>query len=339
MYMLRALQSRNVAMRVLSLTKGEAYEQDIRALGIECVWVGESRNQLRRVARIIAELRNHPADILQTMHTYTNLYAVAAARATGAVEVGAVRDDLTRSFRGAWWVLTRASLRVPRWIIANSEAGMRNAQRHVGNSRRVCLVRNVVDTERFFPAPPRSGPVRILLMGRLTEQKRPDRFLRAVAELQRRNVGSFEAWIAGTGELRAPMERYAAELGLSEPQVRFLGLVSDAAALLREIDVLVLTSDWEGQPNVLLEAMATGIPVVATDVGGVREILPTSAGIVVQPDDEPALWSAIESLVTSQKARHELGRCGVEFTRSSFSIPQLAERLMTVYKTALSEPS
>lgn len=338
MYMLRALQAENVALRVLSLTKGEAYEADIRALGIDCVWVGEAKNQARRVARIIAELRSHPADIVQTMHTYTNLYAAVAARATGAIEIGAVRDDLTRSFRGAWWLLTRASLRVPRWIIANSEAGMRNAQRHAGHPRRVCLVRNVVDTNRFFPAKePHTGPLRILLMGRLTEQKRPDRFLRAVADLQRRNLGPFEAWLAGTGELREAMERYARDRGLTN--VRFLGLQADAAALLREVDVLVLTSDWEGQPNVLLEAMATGIPIVATDVGGVREILPPGAGIVVQPDDETALSNAIEALVTSQKARSELGACGLQSTRESFSISQLAERLMTVYDNALSEPS
>ena len=337
MYMLRALHSAGVALRVLSLTRGEAYEQDIRALGIECVFVGGHANQLARVAAIIAELRRHPADILQTMHTYTNLYAAVAARATGAFEIGAVRDDLTRSFHGAWWLLTRASLRVPRLIIANSEAGQRNAQRHAGSPSRVRLVRNVVDASRFFPpSSPPAGPVRVLLMGRLTSQKRPDRFLRAIAELKKRQAGRVEAWLAGTGELREEMETYAASLGLTERDVKFLGLQADAAALLREVHVLALTSDWEGQPNVLLEAMATGLPVVATDVGGVREIVPDGAGLIVDSANETALWEALETVVSSEKARSEMGACGLEFARRACSLETLDERLFEVYETALS---
>src|SRR5689334_14904484 len=83
-YMMRSLKADGrVTMRVLSLTRGEAYESDIRELGIPVTWVGRSASKAVRVAEIVRELRKHPADIVQCAQLFVNLYAVAGARACG----------------------------------------------------------------------------------------------------------------------------------------------------------------------------------------------------------------------------------------------------------------
>lgn len=338
-YMMRSLVREDVEMRALCLTHGEAYEQDIRALGIPVTWVGQSEGKAARAAAVVRELRRQPADIVHCAQMFVNLYAVAGARACGGIELGAVRTDLARDLEGAWWLLGRISLRTPRFLLANSEAGVRAARRHTFQPENVLMLPNVLDTERFHPpVAPRdgTGPVRVLFLARLFEQKRPDRFLRAVREAARRHPGTFEAWIAGGGPLREKMEAYAAELGLTAPQVQFLGEHPDSASLLREVDLVVLTSDWEGQPNTLIEAMGTGLPVLSTRMGAVDEVVPPDAGIVVPMEDEAALADGLCTLVTDRALRLRMGARGLESVRRERSLDVLGERLLRIYDRVLS---
>jgi glycosyltransferase involved in cell wall biosynthesis len=104
--------------------------------------------------------------------------------------------------------------------------------------------------------------------------------------------------IAGDGPLRGSLETLAAELRI-DPAVRFLGRRTDVPDLLRAADGLVLSSAWEGSPNVILEAMAAAVPVVATDVGGVPELVRSGeTGIVVPPRNTRALAEAMRCLMT-----------------------------------------
>jgi glycosyltransferase involved in cell wall biosynthesis len=337
-YMIRALVRAGVSVRVLSLTRGEAYEQEIRDLGVEVAFCGASGNKAARAVAIVRELRREPADIVQCAQLFVNLYAAAGARACGAIEIGAVRTDLSRDLVGAWWLLGRISLRVPRFLIANSRAGVRAAQRFAGSPERVLLLENVLDTEKFHPPlgrRDRSGPVRVLFMGRLVPQKRADRFLRAFAQLERRHPGAAEAWIAGAGYLRAELERYASSLGLTS-SVRFLGEQADAAELLRQVDLVVMTSDWEGQPNSLIEAMGTGLPVLSTRMGAVDEIVPSEAGVVVPVDDEQLLADKLCVLVGDRTLREELGKRGLAHVRRELSVAALEPRLLATYEQVLS---
>lgn len=335
-YMIRALAPYGVEMRVLSLTHGEIYEREILQAGVRCTWVGRSQSRLARANEVIRELRREPADIVHCAQMFVNLYAVAGARACGGVAVGAVRTDLSEDLGGAWWLLGRASLRLPRFLIANSRAGAEAARRHAG-APRVLLLPNVVDTARFHP-PARerdSQRVRVLFLGRLYPQKRPDRFVRAIAELERRMPGVAESWIAGQGPLRPELEAQAAALGLAGDKLRFIGQHEDSAELLRQVDLVVLTSDSEGQPNTLLEAMATGLPVLATRSGGVDEVVPGDAGVVVDRDDEARLADELCALVADRTRRRTLGEHGLEHMRRERAAIGLGERLLGIYDTVL----
>jgi glycosyltransferase involved in cell wall biosynthesis len=185
------------------------------------------------------------------------------------------------------------------WIGNSRDVADFVVRAHGAPPTRVHVVRNGVDTTVFRPArdgtepPPLDGrPARIGTLGRLVHQKGFDVLVDAVPYVQRKR--DLDVVIAGEGELRADLERRAAGLPVSFP-----GTVtgSDAVAdYLRGLDLFVLPSRYEGLPNVVLEALACGVPVVATAVPGMVEAA-GSAARLVRPDDPLALAEAIiESL-------------------------------------------
>jgi glycosyltransferase involved in cell wall biosynthesis len=163
---------------------------------------------------------------------------------------------------------------------------------------RLRVVPNVVDTELFHPAAQRrergpGDPLRLLNVASLDEKKGHAALLDAVARLRARGV-AVTLDIVGEGDLRGALQARAGLLGL-ERVVRFHGtrLPADVAALMRESDVFVLPSRFENLPVVLLEAMASGLPSVASAVGGVGEIVDAASGALVSPGDPDGLADAI----------------------------------------------
>jgi glycosyltransferase involved in cell wall biosynthesis len=184
-------------------------------------------------------------------------------------------------------------------------------------SNKIVVVRNSVE----IPAKILRGthePVRILAVGNLTDQKDYPTLIRALEIVKKRGI-AFEARIVGAGAVRGLPE-------LSEPlgeQVRFLGqrTHADVEDQMRDADVFVLSSAWEGCPNVVLEAMAHSLPVVATAVGGVPELVQDNVtGLLVPPKDPLALADALARACTSDALRAQLGEAAYARACSDFSV-------------------
>jgi glycosyltransferase involved in cell wall biosynthesis len=153
------------------------------------------------------------------------------------------------------------------------------------------VVPNTVDTGVFTPPPERPRETRLLNVAALAEKKGHRFLLDALADLPGARLD-----IVGDGELRAELEERTRALDL-EDRVRFLGELprDDVAALMRAASLFVLPSLAENLPVVLIEAMASGLPAVATRVGGVPEMLDADAGELVEPGDTAALTDAIRT--------------------------------------------
>jgi glycosyltransferase involved in cell wall biosynthesis len=337
-YMLKALKSAGVRVSLACLTRGEFWEQPIRDLGVSVNWAGESGSRLWRLRRLVQIVKAERPHIVQSAHFYTNLYATLAARAAGARDIGAVRNDVTSEVRANGRLLGRWSLRAPRVIAANSALGVRNACRLGVPAPRCFLLPNVVDTERFCRARRNGGdgPVRLLAVGRLVEQKRMDRFLRLLAQLRTNASVPVTGVIAGQGPLRESLERQADGLGLLPDGVTFLGAVADLVPCYHAADLLVLASDWEGTPNVVLEAAACGLPAVVTDAGGAADVVREGeTGFVRRPEDEAGLAEAARRLVEDAALRQRLGAAARVFIESRHSEQRLPEWLAALYEKAL----
>ncbi len=336
-YILKTLKQSRADIRLLCLTRGEFWEEPIRQLDIPCIWVGQSSSRPARLSRIFAELRTHRPGVVQSQHFYTNLYAAAAARVLGLPEIGALRNDVVSEIKDAGKILGPLSLRLPRRLVANSQAAMRTAVELGIPQSRLYLLRNVVDTDQFRPSPHReSGLIRIVTAGRLVEQKRFDRFLNMIARLRSKSSQPFKALIYGQGPLRPRLERQARELGLSPGAVEFKGVVADATEVYGNSDIFMLTSDWEGTPNVVLEAMSSGLPVVSTDVGDLGEMIEDEqTGYVRHPGDEDGLCDSLLRLIESPDLRREIGRRARQQVINACSLHSLPQSLQSLYQNML----
>jgi glycosyltransferase involved in cell wall biosynthesis len=311
---------------ILSLTRGEFWESRLAALGARVVWVGQSRSRVARLLRIVRELRAAKPDLVQSQHLYTNLYAVAAARVLRLPEVGAIRNDSPPEVQACGPVMGRLSLRAPRVVAANSRTAIRSALRAGLRRGPFSLLPNVVDTDEFRPTPRTGqGPFTVVFVGRLVRQKRVDRFLSVVADVVRRSTMPISALIVGSGPERARIEEQARSLGLLPGVVTLHEAVGDAAAIYALADLLVNTSDFEGTPNVVLEAMACGLPIVATPCGDVPEIVRHGeSGYVVDAGNHEAMVQLVLALAGNATLRAAMGRAGrahIEATRSLERLP------------------
>lgn len=201
---------------------------------------------------------------------------------------------------------------------------------------KVQVIENGVDTDRFAPAPRSSGRgahrdhVRIGHVARLEPVKNQRLLLRAF-RLVMNEFPRTTLRVAGTGSLRAELEALATELELGDG-LRFDGAVSDVASWLRDIDILALTSDAEGTPMCILEAMASRVAVVSTAVGGIPAVLDHgSAGRLVSPGSVPAMAAALSELIADERTRSLLAEEGMRRARSLYSEERMAARYEEIY--------
>ncbi len=171
-------------------------------------------------------------------------------------------------------------------------------------------------------------------VGRLIPVKAADVFLRALAEL--RDM-SWSAAVVGDGVERCRLERLAATLGLGS-RVAFHGKVDDAARLFPAFDLFVLSSRTEGTPIVLFEAMAAGVPVVATAVGGVPDVVSSTEALLVPPQDPVALAQAIRTALLDPGATHARVTAARARLTREFTLARWVARYDAVYQQVARAP-
>lgn len=234
-------------------------------------------------------------------------------------------------------------------IIAVSSGEAHHLRGIVHSRTPVRMVFNGIDPQQFADScTPRNEaranwslapdrPFVIGFIGRLVSQKNPALLLQALHRARSESSLDMRAVVVGDGPLLASLQERSSALGLTD-SVLWLGQ-SPAETCIRGFDVLVLPSDYEAMPYVLLEAMAAGVPVVATDVGGAPELVQNPrCGIVVPRSNPGALAAAITHLATHASQRHSLAeRTGLAI--APFTIDGMVDRTIEVYQSTLTPDS
>jgi glycosyltransferase involved in cell wall biosynthesis len=172
--------------------------------------------------------------------------------------------------------------------------------------------------------------VRLGIAGRLNAEKGHDILIRAVRNLAQK-FPHVTLKIAGDGPLLDSLQNLTKECGIEE-NVTFCGFLEDMESFLKEIDIFILSSHYEGFGIVLVEAMAAGIPIVATDVGGVREVVDDGrCGIVVPPGSEGELTLGIEYFLQNPRIAYEYGQYGRKAALEKFSLNKMVESHKEIY--------
>jgi glycosyltransferase involved in cell wall biosynthesis len=297
-------------------------------------------------------LRRQHIQIAHAFDFYTNLTLIPAARfARVPVVIGSQRqlgDLLTpRQFR--------AQAAAFRWcdaVICNSRAAADRLAADGLSREKLVVIGNALPAQAFAPVPaalPRKpvsgapGCLRVGMVARMNARyKNHSGFLR-IAKRISQHMPNVEFLLAGDGPLRSELEREAQELGIGE-RVVFLGDRRDIPAVMASLDVAVLTSDSESLSNVILEAMAAGLPAVAYNVGGNAELVghelsheigEQQRGKLLSAGDEEGFAAAVERLLSAPSMRAQLGQNARKFAADNFSLDNVRARYERCYQSLL----
>ena len=290
--------------------------------------------------------------ILQTHGARANFYGRIAGRLAGVPVIistvhNSLKDYEVRSFRrGLYTFLLRLTLPLVHRIICVSDSNRRDLiDECPAAAARIQTVYNGVDPSAFLLQPDRtkvreelgivSGPV-LITIARLTEAKGHRYLLQALPRL-------LETWpqlcclFVGEGELHDTLQRMAMDLGV-ERSCRFVGIREDIAEILAAADVVVLPSLSEGFPFVLLEALAMGCPVVASQVNGVPELIEDhKTGLLVPPRDPQALATAIREVLSDSTAASKMGAAGRAVVQERFTVDHMVANTTAIFDAAMQD--
>jgi glycosyltransferase involved in cell wall biosynthesis len=308
------------------------------------------RNALRQLRRFVAYLREHEIDVIHVHDFYTNIFGMfGAALARVPVRLASRREtDGIRS--RAQRIVERRAYDLAHTVVANAEAVRAQLLREGLPPEKVVTVYNGLDAARFAPQPgwrreeilaalglPHEGNRRFvtIVANMLHPMKDQATFLRA-AQRVRAEVPEAAFVLAGEGGLTEPLRALAAELGLAEDAF-FVGRCARIAELLYVSDVGVLSSKGvEGLSNSIIEYMAAGLPVVATDIGGAREaVVEGETGYIVPPEDAETLAARIISLLREPERARAMGERGRQVVAQEFSCEARLARTERLYDELL----
>lgn len=289
------------------------------------------------IVRLASHLRRRKVGLVHCFDFYSNVIGIPAARlARTPVAIASQRDmgDLRRPAQRA---LHSAILRLATHVLVNSQAIADRLGRLPSARRgRLAVVRNGVDLTRFTPRPGFSGRpgMTVGTVANLRPEKGLVQLLEAAAIVVRSAPGShFVIW--GDGALRTSLEVLTDTLGLSGI-VEMRGATLEPEKALRECDIFALPSLSEASSNVVIEAMATGLPVVATRVGGLPGLVEDrQTGLLVPPSSPEALAQAIVTLIENPGLSIEMGARGRAKALGEFSMERMLENMDAVYCRAL----
>jgi glycosyltransferase involved in cell wall biosynthesis len=303
-----------------------------RDAGLPLTWLSR-RKRVAPVARLLGHLLQGDIDLLLPFTVVPNIWGRLLGRlARVPAIVGNCRGGAApRRQRERWlWPLAQH-------LVCNSAALQRELTRRYGvPAARLSLIPNGVDVDYFQPAPVESpaNPAVILSVARLVPDKDLDTLVRAFA-LVAPDFPLAQLWLVGEGPLQAAIQQLAEEI-LPSGSYQFIAPQADLRPLFQQARMLALSSRTEALPNVVLEAMAAGLPVAATAVGGVPELVaPARTGWLAPPGDPPALAEILRRLLADPEKCRAFGRAGRRRAVQDFSLGVMVRRYEEVLDTVL----
>lgn len=297
----------------------------------------------RAVVRVVGILRAARVQILHPVDNLSKLIAVPAARLAGVRVVTHCREEL-----GATWVerlLIRYQARFMDRVIAVADRIAGQFRRNGIVPGHVTTIHNGIDAMQFDPDAVRLAsdvdwswkPARvgIGIIATFDQCKGHAHLFQALARLKKTGMVGWHCLVVGDGREREGLTAQVAELDLGR-DVTFLGYRRNVAEILKGLDIVVIPSEHEGLPRVALEAMAMKVPLIATRVGGIPEVVVhDQTGLLVLPGDTEGLARALCELIESPSKRHAMGARGRERVIQQFSLEHNVAKTIDVYQQLL----
>jgi glycosyltransferase involved in cell wall biosynthesis len=293
-------------------------------------------------------VRDRQIDIVHAHEHKTDLLAMLLGRYERIVPLSTAHAWVGHSWKEQIYyaVDKRLLVRFPHVVAVSSEI-RDELLRYGGRPERITVVLNAIDPARFTRDPARradaraavglrDGEIAIGAVGRLEQQKRFDLLMEAFARVSR-DAPQLRLLIAGDGSLKAELAAVAEKLGLGD-RCKLIGHCTDIIGFHNALDLFVQSSDYEGTPNAVLEAMAMETPIVATDVGGTRELArDRQEALIVPPGQVEALAAAMREMIEQPQAAADRAQAARRRIEQELSFDRRMDRVEAIYERLVRE--
>jgi glycosyltransferase involved in cell wall biosynthesis len=334
---IKALNKLQHKVFVITLGRNDQLENEIVTIIPKLYHLGDNQNRIIRAIKIINTLNYIKPDIVHSQHFYTNLYALLSTYLLNIKSIGSIQSNLINELNSNG-IFGIPSFKYMNYITANSQLAITNLVKYGYPTKKVYYLPNGIDTSSFLIKKNKQTNKKVIIVsiGRLVPAKRFDKLLKIVKGIKN-NRYSFEVWIVGDGELRNHLIQLNKQLSL-EKIVKFIGIRQDISNILKQADIFILTSDYEGMPNVIQEAMASNLPIISSCVGGIPALISHGVnGYLINPDNIEDFIYFTNKLINNKKLRRTMGKLNRKKIEDNFSLDKLGERLDYIYNRILND--
>jgi glycosyltransferase involved in cell wall biosynthesis len=298
----------------------------------------------RLSAKLAAFFARDRVDVVHVHNPQPLIYGAPAGRLANTAVIY-TKHGANRDLGRRVWLRRAAAVCVDAYVAVSDATAEVARKDHEARENKLLVIQNGIDTSKFCAIPSARASVRRALglplnarvigsVGRLSRPKSHDVLLRAAAPMLAEHHGAYLLFV-GDGPERGNLERLAGRLGVHD-RVVFTGNRDDVARILNALDVFVLSSRSEGLPLVVIEAMATQLPVIASAVGGLPSVIEHErTGLLVSASDDLALRVAIGQVLVDEDRARALGRRAREAVLERFSLQEMSRAHLSLYDRVL----
>jgi glycosyltransferase involved in cell wall biosynthesis len=344
----KTIQGKNIQLAVVSLQENSSspLPQELRDLGARVIlFPGKKLRDPARLWRLARYFKQEKFDVIHTHLTYANILGVIAGRAAGTPVIASLHSAHVDNTRFPP-IVSKIEAFLLRFFANHVMAvGYTTAKEHtcrLGN-RKITVIQNGVESPspislmqkvvlRKEMTKDQTRKI-IITVGRLVEEKGYPYLIQAFSLLQKIHPETALVFV-GSGVLEKKLQDQVISAGLSDV-VTFLGTRRDVPDLLASSDIYVNSSIWEGLPFTILEGMAAGLPVVATDVGDNAKVIVKGTGLIVPPKQPQRLCAALSILLEDQDLMKSYGSTAKAHVAQNYNLDTWCERLFVLYRSVL----
>lgn len=344
----KTLQNTNHQLTVVCLREypGSPVPEQLQRLGARVVtFHGKNLRDPGRFVKLLRFFKQEKFDVIHTHLTYANILGTLAGRYAGTPVIASLHNSRLDTGNYHRFVNGTEAFLLKNFAQAIMAVGYTTAEAHAARlgNRKIDVIPLAVEIPPAISPERRvelrkemaGDPERIIVItvGRLTQQKSYHHLIRAFELLKNKHPEASLVFV-GSGKLLEDLQSQARSAGLAD-RVNFLGPRVDVPDLLDASDLYVNSSLWEGLPCTILEGMAAGLPVVATDVGDSARAVTKEAGLIVPPAQPELLSEALSSLLSQAELRQQMGVAAKVHVSRKYALGPWSERLLDLYESVL----
>lgn len=346
-YLVKYLDRNKYEVKVINLSSdnGDFWKKEIESLEIEVISLEEYK-KTEKILQIAFEIRKYEPDVIYSHNFHVNGYAVLAriiSRKRCNVIGGMRNIPLKSRLDELNWVYRNICLRLPNLIVCNSYAAEKIFNENYKYLPAIIVIPNGVNpidfeyieklkkgsTQYFFS----KNKIVVGFVGNLSDRKNPLFFIESLNRIISNSSLEIMGIMIGSGSLYHTIEENINDLGLGK-KIKLLGRVPFAETVISKFDILCLPSKFEGMPNVVLEAYTMGVPVVASDVGDVKEIIVDGeTGFVFSYSEPEKFEYHLIDLLKNPGKRRKMGKIGKDYVENKFPMSKMVEGFQEVFDT------